>query len=444
VSWRASRNRWVARLQYNKRQYKRQARTREEAEAKLAALRAELGLSASAGGPVMTGKRANNEGSVYFQRSKNRWVGTLLLEDGTRRYMFGATREQAHDKLIDALKKRKDNLPQPGDKLTVGVWLDYWLDNIVKPDREPTTYEQYEIAVRCHIKPAIGTRPLAKLTVENVEGMLRRMATQGTGLRTRKVALARLRTALELATARGHTARNVASLVKMPSTVRRRVAPPDLADMLRLIDMLHDDPMEALVLVGLGAGLRRGEVLGLHWEDIDLAQRTLVVNRHVSRVKGQLLIREGAKTDAGERLVVLPMFVTEALQRHATRQKALCLATGPLWRGPDYRDGLRGPVFTSGWGTVLDPRNTNRAFERVRKLAGLDATTFHGLRHNFASLMLLVGVDRKVTSDLMGHTNAAITMNVYQHTPDALKYDAADRLDALLRPLPAPVAALSN
>jgi integrase len=322
--------------------------------------------------------------------------------------------------------------------------LDYWLDNIIKTDREPTTFEQYEIAVRCHIKPAIGKRPLAKLTVENVEGMLRRLAASGVGLRTRQVALARLRTALELATARGHVARNVARLVIMPSTIRRRVAPPDLDDVQRLIDVLHDDPMEALVLVGLGAGLRRGEVLGLHWEDIDLPERTLVVNRHVSRVKGALLIREGAKTDAGVRLVVLPMLVVEALQRHATRQKALCLASGPLWRGPDYREGLRGPVFTSGWGTVLDPRNTNRAFERVRKLAGLDATTFHGLRHNFASLLLLVGVNNKVVSDLMGHSNAAITQNVYQHVVSSLNIDAADRLDALLRP-PAPaVAALSN
>jgi integrase len=358
--------------------------------------------------------------------------------------MFGATREQANDKLIDALKQRKDNLPLPSDRLTTGAWLDYWLDNIIKPDREPTTYEQYEIAIRCHIKPLIGRVPLAKLSVEQVEGMLRKLAASGVGLRTRQVALARLRTALELATARGHVARNVARLVTMPSTQRRRVSPPDLADMLRLIDVLHGDPMEALVLVGLGTGLRRGEVLGLHWEDIDLAQRTLLVNRHVSRVRGALLIREGAKTDAGVRMVVLPVFVVEALQRHATRQKALCLATGSLWQGPDYREGLRGPVFTSGWGTVLDPRNTNRAFERVRKLAGLDATTFHGLRHNFASLMLLVGVDNKVVSDLMGHSNAGVTMNVYQHVVSSLKTDAADRLDALLRPVPQAVTALPS
>jgi integrase len=219
----------------------------------------------------------------------------------------------------------------------------------------------------------------------------------------------------------------------MPGSQRRRVAPPVVADMLRLIDVLRDEPIEALVLVGLGGGLRRGEVLGLHWEDIDMAQRTVAINRHVSRVRGALLVREGAKTDAGVRVVVLPVFVIEALQRHATRQKALCLATGPLWQGPDYREGLSGPVFTSGWGTVIDPRNCNRAFERVRKLAGLDAHTFHQLRHNFASLMLLAGVDTKVVSDMLGHSNAAITMNVYQHVVSSLKTDAADRLDAVLQ-----------
>jgi integrase len=189
-----------------------------------------------------------------------------------------------------------------------------------------------------------------------------------------------------------------------------------------------------MILVALGLGLRRGEVLGLKWEDIDLEARTLTVRRHVVRTKqAGRAIREGAKTRAGERTIVLPQLLVQALRRHQARQFEDRLLAGARWLGPSYVDRKpTGYVFTSTVGTVMEPRRVNAYFSRACERAGLSEHTFHGLRHDFGSLLLAAGVPPRVVQEMLGHANPYITMGRYQHVPDELQRDAADRLDAVL------------
>jgi integrase len=316
----------------------------------------------------------------------------------------------------------------------LGAWLDYWLENVVRREREPTTYESYEVSIRRHIQPFLRTKILQKLQVEDVERWLRQLEKQGRGGRTRQFALTRLRTALKAALKRGHVARNVAELAAMPPSTQRKLAAPTTEDLQRLLDVIRGDRLEALVILGLTTGLRRGELLRLRWEDVDLEQRRLTVRARVNRIHGVgLLVREGAKTQAGQRSMVLPEIAVRALKAHRGRQLDSRTLAGARWKGPEYPDGKStGPVFTSTVGTILEPRNVYRYFDRVREEAGLHTHTFHGLRHDFASLLLAAGTPQRIVMEMMGHSNYSMTTR-YQHVPDALQREAADRLDALLQ-----------
>jgi integrase len=206
------------------------------------------------------------------------WCAAIKDENGQRKYLYSKERAVVSRRLTQAMNNLNMGLPATHKRLTVGAWLDYWLENIVRREREPTTYDAYEVSVRCHIKPVLGTKILRKLQVEDVERWLRELARLGRGVRTRQFALTRLRTALKLALRRGHVARNVAELTDMPASAQRKLAPPTTDELRRLLDVIRGDRLEALVILALATGLRRGELLGLRWEDVDLEQRRLRVH----------------------------------------------------------------------------------------------------------------------------------------------------------------------
>jgi integrase len=228
---------------------------------------------------------------------------------------------------------------------------------------------------------------------------------------------------------------NAAELVDMPRSARRKIAALRMEDVRRLLDTVRGDRLEAIVTVALAVGLRRGEMLGLRWEDVNLERRTLTVRARVNRVrKLGIIVRAGTKTEAGdERTIVLPTSIVQALKAHRARQLEARLAAGSRWKGPEYTDGcMTGLVFTSDVGTVLDPRNLNQYFDRVRERAGLPTHTFHGLRHDCASLLLAQGVPLWAVSKILGHSGIQVTANVYGHLASELQWDAAERMDTVL------------
>jgi integrase len=396
-------------------------------------------------------QRGNGEGSIYLQerRLKNgkvakRWVGSLF-RDGKWQYIYGSSRAEVAQKLTEALKERQDGIPWASGRRTLGAWLDHWLANVVKPEREPTTYEQYEIAVRVHTKPYLGDIPITKLVPEDVVEWLRKLEAKKVGVRTRQVALTRLRTALALAVKRRRSTGvtyNAAALVERPKQPKvKRVSPkPEVLE--RLLGVIHGERLEAMVILALAAGLRRGEALGLQWEDIDRDARTLTVRRRVSRVgkkarkddESGLLVREGAKSDSGQRVVMLSEIAMDALQARWKRQLEERMAAGAEWKGPDYHGGkATGFVFTSEVGTELKPRYVDKSFHSVRYRAGLGDKTFYGLRHDFASLLLKSRVQGRIVQEMMGHSDYSITANVYQTPADAQQREAADLLNGILR-----------
>jgi integrase len=224
-------------------------------------------------------------------------------------------------------------------------------------------------------------------------------------------------------------ARNVATLVDPPALPRKAITPFNPGETQSFLQAAHGDRLEALYVLAITTGLRQGELLGLHWSDVDLEERTARVRLQLQRIrtaKGWELTFTEPKTGASRRAVKLTTMAVDALRSHRQRQLEERLRAGGRWREMDL-------VFASTIGTPMDPRNVYRLYQELLERSGLPRRRFHDLRHSFASLLLLDGIHPKVVQELLGHSTITLTMDTYSHLMPALQENAAERLDALLR-----------
>lgn len=178
-----------------------------------------------------------------------------------------------------------------------------------------------------------------------------------------------------------------------------------------------------LVVVAL-LGLRRSEVLGLRWEDVDLERGTLSVRHGLHRVDGQLTLLP-TKTARSRRTIPLPAIVRRELEEHRERQDSERRELAERW--PDL-----GFVFTTPIGTPIDPDNCSKLVKAAVKSAGLRDVRMHDFRHGVVSVLLGLGVPPRTVMEIAGHSGLEMTMNVYGHVSLEDKRDALDRLDGLL------------
>lgn len=183
--------------------------------------------------------------------------------------------------------------------------------------------------------------------------------------------------------------------------------------------------MEALYVVALATGLRQGELFGLRWSDLDFAIATLHVRRALVRTPTGFGFAE-PKTEGSRRTINLPAVAVAALREHRARQVAERLRVGPAWDDGDL-------VFCTTIGTALDASNVTRAFQRHLAAAGIPRRRFHDLRHSAATLLMLQGVSARVVQEMLGHSSVTVTLGTYSHVLPALKREAADRMDDVLR-----------
>jgi integrase len=255
---------------------------------------------------------------------------------------------------------------------------------------------------------------------------------RGLSFRTIRNVRAILRCALEQAKVWGYVARNAAEATEPPRGVAPKIKPLTKDQARRLIEAVKGHRLEALYRIALSLGLRRGEVLGLLWSDIDLDKGTLRITGQVQtlRLDGCQNVRtSSAKTAAGARELPLPDLLVQVLRRHWELQQLERSTLGVDWKE-------HGLVFPSKVGTPIWPRNLIRNFKLILQAAGLPETTrFHDLRHSCATILLAQGVSLKTVSDILGHTDIRTTANIYGHTDDDQKRDATERIAGLFEDL---------
>jgi integrase len=372
-------------------------------------------------------RRGNNEGSIY-RRADGRWAATVQLgwEEGKRRRktFYGKTRRDVQEQLTIALRDLQRGLPISTERQTLGQFLAYWLVESVRPTVRPRTFQSYEELVRLHIKPSLGHIALVKLAPREVQSFIKRKLASGLSARRVQYMHAVLRRALGQAEAWGLVPRNVAKLVKPPRVHGTDIQPFTPQEARSFLASIRGDRLEALYTVALAVGLRKGEALGLRWDDVDLETGTLSIRFSLQRIDGKLQLVE-PKSAKSRRTIALPALSVSALRLHRARQLEERLAAGSAWQDTGF-------VFTTPIGTPLDGPNVSRYYHRTLKRIGMPEQRFHDLRHTAASLMLAQGIHPRVVMETLGHSQISLTMNLYSHVIPALQQDAAQRMDALL------------
>ncbi|MFE7981756.1 tyrosine recombinase XerC [Streptomyces cellulosae] len=385
----------------------------------------------------MSGKRGNGEGSIYPYKNGYAAYVWVTKPDGkqARKYAYGKTREEVHEKWLNLHAEAKRG-PVATRHPTVGAFLSYWLDSVVKPNLAPLSYVSYEGSVRLYIAPHLGSKRLDRLTVRDVREWVTKLSTvcqccaQGKDAKReprrrrccavgecceaypsrRVVQAARdaLRAALTHAVAEELISKNVASLVKVPKPRRRRIKPWSVAEASQFLTdaAARDDHLFAAWVLVLCLGLRRGEVLGLTWKSVDFERGELYVDHQIQRAGRQILHRE-TKTEDSDDFLPLPALCLKALRMRRAQQIGDRKAAGELWQNSHDL------VFTTKYGTPIEPGNLTRMFALRARRAGLREIPLRNTRHTCSSLLVALKVHPKVAQRILRHSQIAMTMEVY-------------------------------
>jgi integrase len=265
---------------------------------------------------------------------------------------------------------------------------------------------------------------IGKLSAQQVQSLLRKKERDGLSPKTVAHIRGVMRTALNDGVRLRVLTSNVAALTDPPRQQVVQREPFTTEEARTLLSAACGDRLEAMYRLALSLGLRRGELLGLQWRDIDLDASTLRVVRTVQRTNGQLIIKE-PKTERSRRTLTLPPSAVAALRTHRDRQAWERRGAGARWRDS-------GHLFTSSIGTALDPDRVSKEYKALLKRAGLRNLRFHDLRHTAATLMLRDGLPLHEVSAVLGHAQTSTTLNVYSHVLPGTHERAAATMERLL------------
>lgn len=375
----------------------------------------------------MTKKRGNGEGSIY-RRKDGRWVGqyTVYTAQGPKyRYIYGKTRAVVAEKLTKAMAGRDGGLVFDAGNLTVGDYLDNWLRDSVGGTVRDRTFERHEQIVRLHIKPTLGRLKLKALAPAHVQGLYRDRLDSGLAPATVQKIHVVLHKALSQAMMWSLVPRNATEAVTAPRPTQKEIRPLDRKQVKALLEAACEDRLEALYVLAVTTGMRQGELLGLKWEDVDLAHGTIRVRRTLTRKGGRLLLGE-PKTRKSRRTIQLAGRALGALKVHCKAQLEERMAHVGPWED-------HGLVFATQAGTLINPSNlTKRSFKPLLEKAGLPRVRFHDLRHTAATLLLMQSVHPKYVQELLGHSTIAITLDTYSHVLPSMGDQTAKAMEAAL------------
>jgi integrase len=312
---------------------------------------------------------------------------------------------------------------------TVETYARHWLENIAPVDRSPLTLARYRTLIEVHIIPGIGGVPLKDMTGKAIDAFYSRLREGGRryggGLSSSTMGnLHRLLSLLLKSAVKAKliSVSPISDVQTKPRPKRQEIVALDESELAALLAHLKDGPLYLPALLAACTGLRRGEICGLRWRDLDFAKGTLQVSQQVQNIRGELVTLI-PKTDRSRRTVRVPETVMAALKEHRAEQSALRLKLG---LGKDSA----GFVFTDALGSQLDPDAFSKAF--AAEASAIKAVTFHSLRHTHITHQLRAGVPVHIVSARAGHANTNITLGTYAHLLGSDDDRAADQAEAML------------
>lgn len=344
--------------------------------------------------------------------------------DGKRRHFYGRTKAEAIAKkkaYVEAMEKA----PLSMENFTLGEWCMAWVEEI-KRDVSPQTYTSYKLTLRKHIAGAqIGHVVLTQLTPSMFRSYWQQLLDAGLSARTVVYVHTLTREALKQAVEDGAMINNPLDHVKRPRIERTPVSALNKDQVHLLLSSIDDEMYGRLVRVALATGMRRGELQGLSWANVDFKRRTISVNQSVIRKDGHEVISPNLKTASSRRTITIDEGTLEVLHL----QKACCekmrLKNG--WRASTLvfpRDGKAERPLTQNY--------VSKKFSIYCHRIGLEGFTFHSLRHTHATMLVVAGVHFKIIQHRLGHSSFAVTMDTYSHVTPEMDREAAAAISGII------------
>lgn len=389
----------------------------------------------------MAKKRSNGEGTIY-QRKDGRWTAQYsTMVDGVlkRKTVYGKTQKEVKTKLKNLQTKAESQTFFEEDKdMLFQDWMKTWLMTYKKPMLKITTYENYIMNYSAHIVDSkIGKCPINKLTVSMLQQYYNNLALDGRSdgkgklsNRTVRYISILIAGALDQAVKNGLVERNLSKLTVLPKKVKAEIKPLTVSEVKEILKASRGTDMYLVYLLAISCGMRRGEILGLRWEDIDFTKRLIMVQKSVGIVKNDgsgekdrkhMLILQDPKSLKSKRSIPIDKSLVEELKMHRLRQEIIKKENDDI-----YND--RGMVFARVDGYYMSPWTLLDSYNRLLKKLGIEHHRFHDLRHTFATILLNENESPKVIQELMGHASVSTTMDIYSHVLEETKVNSIKKI----------------
>ena len=375
----------------------------------------------------MAKKRKNGEGTLR-KRTDGRWEARVVIgydENNLPRTknVTAVNKEKCLEKL-ERLKSeigivKHNNLKAD---MSFGEWMDFWYQQYSKITLRPTTQSEYESLIYKHIIPEIGDIELNKLTQNDLQQFYSRLKSNGRQIRTQvygnglsdrmvRACHTLCRKCLEKAVEENLIRTNPATDCKLPPKKSKEMKVLTREEMQRFMAQAKYDGYLELFILELSTGMRRGEILGLQWDDLNIQTGELKISRQVAILNGKIHITE-PKTQTSIRTVILPADILKMLAEYKQTITSKWLFPSPV------KDDM-----------PRNPSAVRKILDRILVKSGCKHIRFHDLRHTFATTALANGMDIKTLSAIIGHNSAETTLNIYTHITDEMQRDAANKIE---------------
>lgn len=367
----------------------------------------------------------------HVRRRGNKWCAVVDVgrdpKTGKRKQKWLSgfnSPQEAERALIDFLAKFNTGQYADSQNMTVETYLQKWLNDYAKLNVAKTTYDTYEDAVK-HIVPRLGKIKLEKLRPIDIQSFVTELFKEGVSIRSIRYYYAVLNVALNTAIQWQLLAVNPCKGVILPSKNKTKVKTLNKKQVDLLLKESKNTPLYIPILLAVTCGMRRGEILGLRWNNVNFDNNTINITQSIVQTPNGEIIEKGPKSKYGIRTIAMPEIT--ALELKALRKKQ---DENKLALGSEYKDGN----FVVCWdnGEPYRPDYITHAFKKLIKKLNLPDIRFHDLRHTHATLLLEEGIHPKVVQERLGHSSITITLDTYSHVGPNLQKEAARKIDNIL------------